>query len=192
MLAASGQKGAAPANVRADMRRLSVVMAIAALDTYMHRLIIERVYAHDELPSVLARLDVTFEQMLDWADEAKSAARASPYNSRPRVAVKRQLRDRLLRETFQNHNDVGRAINMAGRAKKWEEIGQQLNPTLRPEEIRTRLNGIVMRRNQIVHEGDYKRMERPRDASRNGMTRAQATADIDFIAELIDALHAVL
>jgi hypothetical protein len=192
MLAASGAKKTAPANVRSDMRRLSVVMAIAALDTYMHRLIIERVYTYDELPSVLAKLDVTFEQMLGWADEAKTAARATPHNSRPRVGVKRQLRDRLLRETFQNYNDVGKGINMAGCAKKWDEIGKRLTPRLRPEEIRERLNAIVMRRNQIVHEGDYKRMERPRDAARNGLTSAQAAADINFIAELIDALHAVL
>jgi len=153
------------------MRRLTVVMAVAALDTYMHRLIVERVYTHDELPSSLAKLDVTFEQMLNWADEAKAAARANPHNSRPRVAVKRQLRDRLLRETFQSYNDVGRAINMAGRARKWDEVGRRLNPRLRPHEIRNRLNGIVMRRNQIVHEGDYKRLERPRDATRNGMTQ---------------------
>jgi hypothetical protein len=191
MLAGSRRKGT-PASVRADMRRLSVVMAVAALDTYMHRLIVERVYTHDKLPSALAKLDVTFDQLLGWADEAKAAARANAHNSRPRVAVKRQLRDRLLRETFQNYNDVGRAISMAGRSKKWDEVGRRLNPTLRPDEIRSRLNGIVMRRHQIVHEGDYRRLERPRDARRNGMTSAEAAADIDFIADLIDALHAVL
>ena len=45
-----------PSTTRADMRRLSVVMAVAALDTYMHRLIVERAYKHDELPNGLARL----------------------------------------------------------------------------------------------------------------------------------------
>jgi hypothetical protein len=39
-------------NVRGDMRRLSIVMAVAALDTYMHRLVVERAYEHDELPGV--------------------------------------------------------------------------------------------------------------------------------------------
>lgn len=32
------------------MRRLSVVMAVAALDTYMHRLIVERVYSIRSYP----------------------------------------------------------------------------------------------------------------------------------------------
>jgi hypothetical protein len=35
-------------------------MAVAALDTYMHRLIVERVYTHDDLPPVLAKLEVPF------------------------------------------------------------------------------------------------------------------------------------
>lgn len=46
------------------MRRLSIVMAVAALDTYMHRLILERAFKHDELPKQLAQLDVSFKQLL--------------------------------------------------------------------------------------------------------------------------------
>jgi hypothetical protein len=136
------------------MRRLSVVMAVAALDTYMHRLIVERVYTHDELPKGLARLDVTFEQLLTQADETAAAARSAPHNSRPRVGAKRQLRDRLLRDTFQSFDSVSRALAMAGRRGDWTAIGAQMRPAMDPAEIRTRLNDIVLRRHQIVHEGD--------------------------------------
>jgi hypothetical protein len=55
---------------------------------------------------------------------------------------------------------------MIGRGGSWTDIGQNLNPPLTPEEIRDRLNGIVRRRNQIVHEGDYRRLDRPRDGQR--------------------------
>jgi hypothetical protein len=181
-----------PYSVRSDMCRLSVVMAVAALDTYMHRLIVERVYTHEQLPPVLSKLDVPFEHVLAWADEAKVAARSEPHSSRPRVAVKRQLRDRLLRETFQNFEGVGRAMRMAGLARNWEAIGQQLDPPMAPEEIRARLNSVVMRRNQVVHEGDYRRLERPQDAGRNSMTPGQARSDIDFVASLIDAIHEII
>jgi RiboL-PSP-HEPN len=181
-----------PYSVRTDIWRLSVVVAVAALDTYMHRLIVERVYTHEKLPPVLEKLDVPFEHVLAWADEAKVAARSEPHNSRPRVAVKRQLRDRLLRETFQNFEGVGRAMRMAGLTRNWEAIGQQFNPPMRPEEIRTRLNSVVMRRNQIVHEGDYRRLERPQDPGRNHITPRQAQLDIDFLEDLIDAIHATI
>jgi hypothetical protein len=167
-------------------------MAVAALDTYMHRLVLERAYTHERLPKPLARLDIAFEDLLEQADETGRAARRAPHNSRPRVGVKRQLRDRLLRETFQSFDAVSRALVMAGRSKDWQAIGAEMPTPLSPNEIRERLNGIVMRRNQIVHEGDYARLEKPRDPRRNSVSHKQAESDISFVAALIDAIHAVV
>jgi hypothetical protein len=48
--------------VRIDIRRMSTVMAVAALDTYLHRLIVDRAFTHKELPGGLAKLDVSFER----------------------------------------------------------------------------------------------------------------------------------
>jgi len=183
-----------PPDVRSDMRRLSVVMAVAALDTYMHRLILSNVYTHNELPGGLANLDVPFVDLLDQADKAGVAARRNPHPSRPRVAVKRQLRDRLLRETFQSYDSVSRALSMAGLSRKsrWSEIGENMNPPIAPKEIKERLNAIVVRRNQIVHEGDYERLERPQKSTRNGMPLGEAHVHVEFIARLIDGIHAVI
>ncbi len=125
-------------------------MAVAALDTYMHRLIVDRAFSHNEMPRELAKLSIDFEHLLAEADKAKAAARSKPHSSRPRVAVKRQLRDRLLRETFQRYDSINRALKMAGRSgSDWVAIGQQLNPSMTPEQIKNRLDGIVIRRNQI-------------------------------------------
>ena len=181
-----------PLSVASDMRRLSVVMAVAALDTYMHSLVITRAYTHAKLPGGLARLEVPFEALLEQADEAKAAARRRPHRSRQRVGVKRQLRDRLLRETFQSYDGVSKALGMAGLSGRWAEIGQQMTPALQPSEIRKRLDEIVMRRNQIVHEGDYERKERPRTARMTPITASQAAADIEFVAQLVNAIHTVI
>jgi hypothetical protein len=167
-------------------------MAVAALDTYMHRLIVDRAYTHAELPGGLAKLEVPFEQLLAQADESKLAARRPPHNSRPRVAIKRQLRDRLLRDTFQRYEEVSRALGMVGRSGSWNAIGQSMAPPMTADQIRVRLNAIVVRRNQIVHEGDYERLERPQRARRNGMTRTEAAADINFLTALIDAVHTIV
>lgn len=177
---------------RADMRRLSVVMAVAALDTYMHRLILERAYSHERLPKELARLDIGFVHLLEQADATGSAARSAPYKPRPRVGVKRLLRDRLLRETFQTYEAVSRALRMAGRSKDWAAIGVRMSPERTPEDIRERLNEIVKRRNQIVHEGDYARLEKPQGPRRNEMTHRQAARDIGFVEQVINAIHAVV
>jgi hypothetical protein len=183
---------AIPRRVRGDMQRLSTVMAVSALDTYMHRLVVDRCYMHGRLPGALAGLPTTFEQLLAQADETKIAARRPPYNSRPRVAVKRQLRDRLLRETFQRYDEVARALGMAGRGGLWEKIAGQMNPAMTTDALKRRLNGIVDRRNQIVHEGDYLRLERPRNSNRNGMSYSRASRDIEFLARLINAIHDVV
>ncbi len=181
----------APHAVQGDLLRLSVVMAIAALDTYMHRLIVDRAYQHAKLPGKLADLEITFEQALAQADAAGIAARAAPHNNRPRVALKRQLRDRLLRETYQSFDDVSKALGMAELSGNWIAIGSNFSPTLTRKAIEKRLNTVVRRRNQIVHEGDYERLERPRTARTNGLTAAQASNDVDFLSDLIDAIHSV-
>lgn len=186
------RKARLPDSTRGDMRRLSVVMAVAALDTYMHRLIVERAYTHEELPRGLAGLDVRFEELLSQADATKAAARADPHRPRPRVGVKKLLRDRLLRDTFQNSTAVSRALAMAGRKKAWPAITEKMSPPRQATDVRERLDAIVMRRNQIVHEGDYQRLEKPRGPRRNGMTYRQARSDIDFVGEVIDAIHAVV
>ena len=67
-----------------------------------------------------------------------------------------------------------------------------MTPAMQPEAIKMRLDEIVMRRNQIVHEGDYERKERPRKAKLTPMTPNQAAADIDFIAKLVNAVHTVI
>jgi hypothetical protein len=177
-------------NVRADMRRLSIVLAVAALDTYMHRLIVDRAFTHPELPRPLARIDVPFELLLAEADVRAEAARSDPHQSRPRVAVKRILRDRLLRRTFQTYEDVGKALAMAGRRRSWDTIGQRLEPPLAPDDIHARLDAIIHRRNQIVHEGDYRGLERPRNSGRNPLRSVEAQSAVDFLADLIDAIHA--
>lgn len=186
------RRSTVPQAVRADMRRLSVVMAVAALDTYMHRLILERAYTHQTLPKRLAQLDVSFEQLLAQADETRDAARAEPHNSRPRVGVKRQLQERLLRDTFQSYNAVSQALTMAGQPKAWTAIGEEMSPQKSPEQIREHLNSIVHRRNQIVHEGDYERLQKPQNAKLNGLSQGEARQDIEFIEQVIDAIHAVV
>src|SRR2546422_8352559 len=99
-----------PAGVPGDLRRISIVMAVAALDAYMHRLIVSAAYEHRKMAGGLATLTVTFDDLITQADAAVEARKANK-STRPRVAAKRILRDRLLRETFQRYEDVARALS---------------------------------------------------------------------------------
>lgn len=177
--------------IAGDLRRLGIVMGIAALDTYMHRLIIDRAYRHKRLPGKLAKLSFSFAYALDRADDCAEAARLKPHHNRPRVALKRALRDRLLLDSFQRYDDVSDALGMAGMSGNWNKIGDQLSPPLQPEELREKLDAIVNRRNQIAHEGDYVRLERPQTSRKNRVSAREASADVRFLRDLINAMHKV-
>lgn len=180
-----------PDGVVDDLRRLAVVMAVAALDTYMHRLILSRAYEHREMPSGLAGLAVGFGDLVAQAEESVRA-RQEERNERPKVRAKRVLRDRLLRETFQRADDVSRALSMAGRSKSWPAIAAEMPGGETHEALKKRLNAIVDRRNAIVHEGDYKRQERPRSAKPVSINEGEARDFVEFLANLIRAIRSVL
>lgn len=191
LLVAADGPGLQPSIV-ADLRRLSLVTAVAAIDVYMHRLVVSSVYDHEVLPGGLASLSVTFEQLLAEADESVNA-RQEEHPTRPRVRVKRVLRDRLLRETFQSADDVSRALGMAGKSGQWDRIASGMSGSTRRDAkaLRHRLNEFVRRRNAIVHEGDYERLDRPRTAKLVPLGRAAATEAVEFFSDLIDAIHAL-
>ena len=180
-----------PAPLQDDLRRMGIVMGVAALDTYMHRLVVHRVYWHDKLPKGIAKLTMDFEYALAQADESAELARAAPANTRPRVPLKRALRDRLLRDSFQTFESVSNALAMAGLKKAWSSIGAAMAPQQDSEQIKERLNVIVRRRNQIAHEGDYVRLEKPQTARVNDISQADADLDVAYLEDLIDAIHTI-
>lgn len=180
-----------PAQVADDLRRLALVMAVASIDAYMHRLIVSRAYEQEKLPGKLAGLGVSFSEALAQADESV-AARRKGKDIRPRVRLKRVLRDRLLRETFQRSSDVADALAMAGKSGKWQDIADAMAGSWEPKTLKDRLDGVVDRRNAIVHEGDYERLDRPQTARLVPIDHADASAAVEFVAEPVDAIHTVI
>lgn len=176
--------------VRDDLRRLAVVMAVAALDTYMHRLVVSRAYVQAPMPNNLADVTIRFGDLIDQADAAVVAHREGR-DTRPRVPAKRLLRERLLRETFQRYERVSEALAMAGKAKSRKDIASAMPGTPKQEEVKTVLDALVERRNAIVHEGDYERLDRPQKARLNDVSPREAREAVKFISDLIDAIHDV-
>lgn len=91
--------------VKNDLRRMALVMAVAAVDSYMHGLVMRRiaeVRQHSDLPKPLARLEIPFSEIADLANTSIHAQRAGK-RTRPWVQVKASLQRRLLKETFQSY-----------------------------------------------------------------------------------------
>jgi hypothetical protein len=177
-------------SVRDDLRRLAIVMAVAALDTYMHRLVVSRAYKRSPMPAKLADITVRFGDLVEQADLAVIAHK-DDRDTRPRVAAKRLLRERLLRETFQRYERVSEALAMAGKPKSWREIAAAMPGSLKQEDVKTRLDALVERRNAIVHEGDYERLDRPQQAKVVLVSPREARDSVRFVSDLIEAIHQI-
>jgi HEPN superfamily RiboL-PSP-like protein len=138
--------------IKTDLRRSALVMAVTAVDSYMHWLVYRRVSdvrREGDLPKVLSKLDVPFSDMASLADAAIDARRTK-HDLRPWVQVKNAVQRRLLRETFQSYDQIGQAFALAGIEKGWSRTADVLG--VKPDEIKDRLNHLVQRRNQVVHE----------------------------------------
>ncbi len=178
--------------VRNDLRRTALVMAVAAIDSYMHALVVRRlskVRKSADLPKALARLEIPFSDIAKLADSSINAQRKGR-RGRPWVQVKATLQRRLLKETYQAYDQVANALACAGVKEAWTRIGKQLNE--KPVDTKAWLNALVHRRNQIVHEGDLKRASRPRHLRFNGIDQTTAVQEVDRMQRLIDAIEVVV
>lgn len=177
---------------REDLRRLALVMGVVAVDAYMHWAVLRRlseVRRQGELPKGLRQLQVPFDELASLA-EATVTARRQRVDSRPWVQLKNAAQKRLLRMTLQSSQEVGDAMAMVGVKDGWKTVATAMK--LKAEGVKGRLDKIVARRNQIVHEGDLARQSRPRRVKLNPITRLEVSADLDFLQSLVDALHGVM
>jgi len=179
-------------NAADDLARMALVMGVAALDTYMHALIRTCLQtASDQVPKALQGLKLDFKELTDLADATVQAQRTDR-RSRPWVQVKNALHRALLSQTFQSYEGVGKAMAMAGLSNGWTNIAQQMGNDTSPADIKNRLNQIVKRRNQIVHEGDLRRLVRPRNIEYNQIDAAEVDDDLNWMQQLIDAIDQVV
>ncbi|GMV15499.1 MAG: hypothetical protein AMXMBFR56_37230 [Polyangiaceae bacterium] len=182
---------------KADLVRMGLVMGVAALDTYMHLLVLQRVAVvrASELPKSLRGFDIPLGDMAALADAVVlsrhlNRARKKPKEIRPWVQVKNALQGRLLQETFQSYDAVGSAFAMAGVTKAWSRIAEQLGCSA--DDIKKHLSRLVHRRNQVVHEGDLQRGTRLSGVKHNTIDHAVVADDITWLEELLDAIESVV
>jgi len=168
---------------------MSLVMSVAAIDAYMHWTVIRRisqVRRRGDLPKSLLQLEVPFSEVTAAADRHVEAQRMKR-KVRPWVAVMAALQECLLKRTFQSFDQVATALAMAGVDKPWNRIATEMGEDRNA--IKSRLNNLVHRRNQIVHEGDLKRLERPRELRFNSLGQEEALTQVDWIEKLIHAIE---
>lgn len=169
-----------------DIRRSALAQGVAALDTYLHWAIADTPL--EKLPSALKALDVPFGDLVDLSEAMVKDRK----KIRPKVRARGVLERVILKLTFQSSRGVESGMQMLGVRNPFNKISVEIVPSQAPQDIKDRLNRIVHRRNQVVHEGDLQRQSRPQRIKREAAEAAAIQADLDWLRTLVAAIDKVL
>ncbi|MFW3163009.1 HEPN domain-containing protein [Pseudomonas syringae pv. syringae] len=187
----TASKVPANAGIEKDLLRSALVMAVSAMDSYMHWMVFQQITAvskNSGLPKALAKLEIPFSDVADLA-EAMLKGRRAGIETRPWNALKNSAQKQLLFKTFQSFEQVSMAMSMSGILNGWKSAAAVLS--INVKDIKSRLNHIVHRRNQIVHEGDITRSSLPRNLKFNSLDSAEISGDVDWVESLILAIESI-
>ena len=170
-----------PALDLTDLLRSQIVMVVSALDHYVHeitRVGMLEVYSgkRPQTPAFL-RFQVTMEATLQgiaavqgndgWFDE--------------------EIRKKHGYLAFQHPDRIADAIRLFSSCKLWISVASELN--LEVENMKTELQLIVDRRNQIAHEAD---LDSRIPGNRFAISPSDTERMINFIQDLGEAIYVVV
>lgn len=164
-----------------DLLRWEWVLAVSAFDKYIHDIV--RIGMIEEF---LGRRSET--------DKYKSFRITVPLYSMmlssqsPELIFENEIIRQHGIQAFQTPEKVGDALSFIWTENhKWQVISGNMKNTITERDLKTKLNNIVIRRNQIVHEGDCIKSVFP--LKQQTISESDAKDVIGFISELVAAIH---
>ena len=134
-----------PAVDASDLLRTQIVMAVSALDHYIHeiaRVGMLEVYARQRpLTTAFQRFQVTMDNVL-----------LGPRAPGVSMWFETEIRERHGYMSFQHPDRIADAVRLFSSCDLWSSVASQLSMTA--ENVKTQLQLIVERRHKIVHEAD--------------------------------------
>lgn len=173
----------APGSADADLLRSSWTFTGAAVDTYFHERI-RRSILSNGLSAKGKKLEIPLGEIDSILD---AVVKNRQTNTRPRVSLKRAIQEQLGFQTFQGHRNIERAFGLIGVTSYWPTISGALTPPQTVPQVKNRLDRQYRRRNQITHEGDLQRQERPRVLKHEPIARLDVQHEIDWTRSFLVA-----
>lgn len=175
-----------------ELLRAALVTAVSALDRYCHEMLVEKVMtvvrkSEKGWPGALKKMRVPLRVVKDVAVMGRNGDR------RPMNLVRRALREQFHRElTLQRPNEIAEAFSMVGVGDLWRGVAGHMGKVESGKSVKERLDGIVTRRNKIVHEGDLKVHQRGGRPRLNAIKVDQVREDVMWLRKMVEALEKVL
>lgn len=166
-----------------NLLRAALTMIVSAIDTSVHELIISAImYEIREDKSIFqiedVKVSVYVYKEIDLGDRLR--------------LIESELRRQYEKESFQSSRQVESVLSKVGITKIWSKLSEILGQS--PEDIKKRLDLLVHRRNQIVHEGDLDHLHNLREIQRQDLdislkfTRDMVNAIIQIYTDMIEAI----
>lgn len=155
-----------------NILRAALTMMVSAIDTCVHELIVNAIM-----------FEIKEDKSIFKINNVKvcaSASKESDYGTRIRL-IELDLRRQFAKESFQSSRQIESSLAKIGITKIWTLLSTTVGQS--PEDIKKRLDLIVRRRNQIVHEGDLDHLHSIRD-----IDRVDLEESLEFTKELVGGI----
>ncbi len=163
-----------------DILRSELVMAVSALDHYIHEIVrlgMLEVYRGTR-PETSAFL--RFQISLESVRQAISAPTSDDW-------LGNEIRECHSWRSFQQADHIAEAIRLISDIRLWEQVSSYLR--MPAQDVRQQLNLIADRRNKIVHEADMN--PTPYD-TRWPIDEALVDDAINFIEQIVETIYDLL
>jgi len=163
-----------------DLLRWQWVIAVSALDKYIHDIVrIGMVQEFIGIRPKTSKFDGFKIGLTRYSSMACSSA--------PEIEFENEIIQQHSHLAFQQPKNVADALSYIwSETNKWNVISQHMSTPISPDNLKTKLNNIVVRRNQIVHEGDCFSSILP--LQQQPISKSDVDEVIAFIIELVEAI----
>ncbi len=164
-----------------DLLRWEWVLAISALDKYIHDIVrtgmVEQFLG---LRPKTNKFNVFRIDMTKYTDLRTSLS--------PEIEFEKEIKRQHGYLAFQHPDKLVDALSFIwSEEHKWDAISRNMASPISASDLKTKLNNIVIRRDQIVHEGDCFAASIP--LQQQPISEADTDDVISFITELVQAIH---
>lgn len=163
-----------------DLLRWQWTLAVSALDRYIHDIVrAGMVMEFEGRKSPTLKYQKFRIEMSTYALICSSPV--------PAVAFEQEVERQHSFLAFQYPDKIADALSLIwDEVNKWDVIGRTMVPPVPASDLRTKLKNIVLRRNQIVHEGDCFSLSPP--LGQQPISLSDANDVVSFIKSLVSAI----
>ena len=163
-----------------DLLRWQWVLAVSALDKYIHDIVTDGMVEQ----YTNKRLHTPKYDAFQLSMKTMSNIFAAPV---PEIEFRNEVIRKNSYLAFQEPNKIADALSFIwDEQNKWDVISRNMATPIESSTLKTKLKNIVVRRNQIVHEGDCLSTNIP--LVQQPITASDTQDVLQFIAELVDAI----